>query len=398
VSEPANAPTPLTDSDDEPAMPSAEPRLSGSITSSSGNSPFSTVISDDASSAVTSVQASFSTQYTPSQLNMLNLQLMHHWSTATSYTVGRGTESLDFWTNHITNEALNGNDSLMYFCLSTAAFHLASEHRSSPKFHDYRAIALEYQGAGLSHFRKLLEQPYVNQEANLAVNRLLSVTRCAEHHLDPESMDSAIKPELEGQLLPVLECIMLLRGSTELCLKIQNELPENSGLKLPDEVLVGLLEIPYNSDVVHHAFSMQGSRYPNIPSDLYRALLSIPPLLQPLLRQFSSADMHAFKHGFTSLITCFDRSYLRHGTDELWSLWNGVEAWPHMMSDRFLDMLQNTHPATTVLLAMWGLVVKRLEAHCWFLQGETRRIFRFTRDMVGDELKGVIDGIAGFPT
>jgi hypothetical protein len=321
---------------------------------------------------------------------------MHHWSTNASYTANRGSEPPDFWTKTITQQALEGNEFLMYGCLSVAAFHLASEHRLTPKFYEYREIGLEYQGYGVAGFRKALAAGS-DKEGCLAFNRLLGMTRCAEHHLDPDSTDSAIKPELEGKSLPILECIMLVRGATSMWYAMQHELPNDSGLKLPHEVFLGLASIPYNS-AVSIAFTPSPSQFPHIPLVLYNRLLSILPRLLPTLQQpsTSSEDLAAVKHAFASLMECFNRSY---SCREIWAKWNGVEAWPRMITDRFLNLIESYHPAAVVMVGLWSLLVKRLEVelNCWFLQGETRRLLRFVRDPLEGELRELVDDIAAFP-
>jgi hypothetical protein len=319
---------------------------------------------------------------------------MHHWSTSTSYTAGRGTEPPDFWTQIITGQALSGTNFLMYGCLSASAFHLASlEHKLTAKFYQYREIGLEYQGYAVADFRSALAAGSSPKEALLAFNRLLSITRCAEHHLDPDSTDSAINPELEGRSLPILECIMLVRGATNMWYAAQDELPDDSGLKLPHEVLVGLASIPYDG-VAENVLSAPAERYPHIPAHLFRKLLSIPPKLTMALHYTTPVDLQAIKHAFASIITCFDHSF---SGPEIWRKWNGVEAWPKMVSELFLTLIESCHPAAVVMLGLWALLVKRLEAHCWFLQGETRRLFRFVREPLDGELKDLIDDIAGFP-
>ena len=240
-----------------------------------------------------------------------------------------------------------------------------------------------------------MADPATDKEDILAFNRLLAQTRCAEHHLDPDSSDSAIKPELEGKSLPILECIMLLRGATETSLQAQAELPASSGLKLPHEVLLGLYDLPPSSGSdVENAFILPSSMFPNIPPRLYQSILAIPSRTQHTFHNLSEADMHALKHAFACVITCFDRSYSHPGEGLVWPKWNGVEAWPRMISERFIGLLENCHPSTVAILALWALVVKRLEVHYWYLQGETRRHYRFIREMASGELLRLVDEIA----
>ena len=390
VSEPTSAPTPATDDDEEH---NGKPvKADNVLASSSSTSP---IVTFDDSSCVS--RPAYSAGLTATQLNILNLQLMHHWSTTTSHTCGRGTEPPGFWTKTITQRALDGNEYLMYMCLSTAAFHLASEHRMTSKFYQYREIGLEYQGYGVRNFNQAFADPTTNKEDILAFNRLLAHTRCAEHHLDPESSDSAIKPELEGKSLPILECVMLLRGATETNIRSQADLPPKSGLRLPHEVLIGLFDLPHgDTSIVDNAFVMPSSRYPNIPPYLYRTISSIPPRIYHTLYDLNSTDIYALKHAYASLVTCFDRSYDPAGTGHVWAQWNGVEAWPRMVSERFISLLENCHPATVAMLALWSLIVKRLEVHCWYLQGETRRHYRFIREMASGDLLDLVDEIAGF--
>jgi hypothetical protein len=388
VSEPASAPTPVTDDDDDQSEEPLVRQASVQQDRLSSTGPGSVVTLDDSS---TVTKTGYSKGLSSTQLNNLDLELMHHWSTSTSHTLNRGHEPPSFWSQTITSCALAGSEFLMYGILSASAFHLASQHKILPlslKYHEYLEIALEYQGYALTGFRKTLAAGSA-VEACLAFNRLLCVTRCAEHHLDPDSTDSAIRPGLEGKSLPILECIMLVRGGTDMWYKAQGQLPGDSGLKLPPEVLAGLADIPYDEDV-ENIFVASASKYPHIPPPLFTILLSIPPRLASTLRDTAPADLASIKYAFASLIVCFNRSY---ASSFIWAKHNAVEAWPRMVTEHFLNLVEACRPAAVVLLGLWSLLVKRLEAHCWYLQGESRRLWRFVREPLEGELCGLVDEI-----
>ncbi|KIW00694.1 uncharacterized protein PV09_07876 [Verruconis gallopava] len=390
VSEPISIPSPLPEDEDEIGPTTISDSLADSV-SISGSSV--SELGSSRSNMESSQNLAYTSLLTATQLNMLNLQLMHHWSTVTSYTIDRGTEPPNFWTQNITIQAINGNSFLMFGCLSAAAFHLASEHRHTPKFYEFRKVGLEYQGHSMAGFRQALSvnaQP----EASIAFNRLLCLTRCAEHHLDPDSTDSAFRPDAEGKIAPLLaiqECILLLRKTTEMWCAVQPDLPDDSGLRLPKEVLIGLESIPL--DAVNYFLAPSPTQYPNIPPVLLEQIQSIPSRLSTVLHNTDETNLAAIRHAYTCLLTCFDRSYI---SKEIWAKWNGVEAWPKMISTEFLALIESCHPCALVLLAAWALLVKRLEAHKWFLKGETRRMFKFLRETLEEELKELVDEISGF--
>lgn len=158
--------------------------------------------SSTAAEVVVPNQASVPRQSAPNQLNqasigqssmpfsLLDLELIHHYSTRTYMTISSQLKLHHIWRDVIFQEALQ-QDFLLHGLVATAALHKATSQPVSSESHaEYSRVALAYQNASLARFIPQLSKPSSdNAVALFSLSILLTVWAFASKQL-PEGMNS----------------------------------------------------------------------------------------------------------------------------------------------------------------------------------------------------------------
>lgn len=186
---------------------------------------------------------------TITQHQIEDLMYFHQYMTSTGLSLTRGTEPTRFWTHDLPLQAAT-QPFLMHGILGVAAFHqalLASDGVERTRHH---AAGLRHQSTGLATFRSIIDQP--SRQTSTALTtfaRLLGVQFCVEALLEAEDCKFEEMDSMDSRVSKILEILLMLKGGTELLLRMQNLLPVDSPLILSGEALqgLGLLEVLLDS-------------------------------------------------------------------------------------------------------------------------------------------------------
>jgi len=160
---------------------------------------------------------------------MLDLYLMHHYSSATGTSLLSSSTGQRVWANDVPKRA-STNPLLMHGLLAVAGMHLAVTDPQPKSQHHARA--LQHQQSGLSIFRSQLAawsptMPLVQQEAPLIFSAMLVTLTFAQAHVEPTT------PKLDM----ILELFTMFRGVRTLWAAGAQHAPESiiRLLFLPEE-------------------------------------------------------------------------------------------------------------------------------------------------------------------
>lgn len=314
-------------------------------------------------------------------LDMTSLKLLYYWQTNTCATVSRGTESPSFWAHEVTQDAFK-HEFLMQGILGVTAYHLMRNTPEAAARAELRETGLRLVGDGLSQYRRVLRKAPTTENATavIAFGRLLGVQRCAESQLNP--VDGSHKDE--SAVAPLLEAFFMLRGSIQLLVQCQHLLPEGSQLRLPSYIVNGMESCTWQQRLELQKMSGQDSMFlppmawfPHLPPDIYEQILTIPLKLTLFTPDTNPGAMETIDDASLALLNAFNRSY---ESEELWALWNGVESWsyalPDALADEFINMVRARNPGILFMYAHWCLLVRRVEPHFWFLEGQSHMLLK----------------------
>jgi hypothetical protein len=124
------------------------------------------------------------------------------------------------------------------------------------------------------------------------------------------------------------------------------------------------------------------------PSALLQHIRSLPSrMLQPLGKPASAFDFFATLSAIDTLVECCSLSY---SSDDLGTVWMGMESWLRRIPAHFHEMVWRKCPAALVVLAHWSVLVDRARCFYWFLEGSTANVRRKIAQELPDD-----DGIQG---
>ncbi|KEF57512.1 uncharacterized protein A1O9_05429 [Exophiala aquamarina CBS 119918] len=179
---------------------------------------------------------------TVTQHQLEDLMYFHQYMTCTGLSLIRGTEPTEFWTHDLPLEAAT-QPFLMHGILGVAAFHqalLASDGLARTRHH---ASGLRHQSIGLATFRSIIDHPTRQSSTALTTfARLLGVQFCAETLVEADRFNAGSMDATESRVSTVVEMLLMLKGGTELLLRMQSLLPVGSALFLSGEAFQGLAQ------------------------------------------------------------------------------------------------------------------------------------------------------------
>lgn len=219
---------------------------------------------------------------TPQQLE--DLTYFHQYMTCTGLSLTRGTEPTEFWIHELPREAAT-QPFLMHGILGVAAFHqalLATDGIARTRHH---ASGLRHQSIGLATFRSTIDHP--TRQSSIALTtfaRLLGVQFCVETLLEADRHKAGDMDATDFRVSTIVEMLFMLKGGTELLLRMQSLLPIGSALFLSGDALQGLaqLEVPPNALL---------DSTPYLMNEVCSRLISLTPYQSPLKESFRASNL-----------------------------------------------------------------------------------------------------------
>ncbi|EXJ80787.1 hypothetical protein A1O3_07071 [Capronia epimyces CBS 606.96] len=289
------------------------------------------------------------------RFDILDLELIQHYSTRTYMTMSSRLSSHAVWRDTVFAEALC-HDFLLHGVLATSALHKATmQPKTSDVYAEYSKVALAHQNAALAGYIPAVSKP--SQENGIAlfcVSLLLAIWAFASKRL-PEGLNSVKLEFGQGEVSPgvtlplhsptadFIEIIMILRGIYAVFREtdswLQGDIEEL--LRYPRDADLP----PHSADVVE-AFEV-----------LAKALED--PELVPLL------DYEGSKTTKGLLLEQLGRL---HSISRCRSVveWDGhIFTWFTMAPLPFINCLKQGNPVALALFAHWAAMFQCMDHHWW---------------------------------
>ena len=287
--------------------------------------------------------------------DLLDLELIQHYSTRTYMTLSSRLASHAVWRDTIFAEALQ-HEYLLHGLMATAALHKATlQPKSSDAYAEYSKVALAHQNAALAGFIPEVSKP--NQDNGIAlfsVSLLLTIWAFASKRL-PEGLNS-VKLDLgrgeasPGVTLPLhsptgdfIEIIMILRGIYAVIREtnswLQGDIAELLRYPRPED-------LPPHSPEVEDAFS--NLRHAVDDSQLSSLWEGEDPQAMRNLLLEQLAELRTISR-------C--RSVVE---------WDGhIFSWLIMAPPAFIHCLKRSNPLALAIFAHWAAMFRCMDHHWW---------------------------------
>ncbi|KAH8896589.1 hypothetical protein GQ53DRAFT_713324 [Thozetella sp. PMI_491] len=267
--------------------------------------------------------------------SMVDLELMHHWSTHTCLTLPRSNDVNSLWQFLVPRMAFK-HRFLMNQLLALSAFHLA--YLNPDRSDIYSLQASRHQDCAFHLLRlKLAEISTENCDALFAASLLLLFGgfSAAIHR------SAGLEPSVDA----ILDIFMLNRGI-------------NGVLKTAEPTIA--------TGPLRDLFGLPKHPTPSLPASL-QALLEKVTALRPRLmaRKMDDHVRSVVDTEIISLISCIHNASATAAIPEV----RLVSIWPIYLHQDFIDLLRQRHPATTALLVYFCVVLCTAESKFWYLKG-----------------------------
>ena len=263
---------------------------------------------------------------------MGDLELLHHFTTETCFTLSNQPHSHRLWQVAVPQEAFH-HDFLMRGILAVAALHLSCLRPE--KQEEYRRAAVQHQDLALSSFR--LVMPAItqsNSNAFFAFSSLVVVFAFAA----PRASNSL--PFTDASQEPA-EWLPLIQGVHSILMTVWPWIKNGSlsGL-LPDGI-----DAPCARDLVEDAnnqFAQLSRLCENAPYE--------PDILD------------AYSEAIRGLRACYVKLYAKNSSECEVSI---AFLWPVMISQKFNLMLNSRAPEALIILAHYCVILHHLDGYWW---------------------------------
>ncbi|CAL3970426.1 unnamed protein product [Diplocarpon coronariae] len=289
------------------------------------------------------------------ELNMVDLELLHHFSVATAFTLHRDPAVRRVWSITVPQLGFK-HDFVMHGILALAALHMA--HCRPERKAICAAQALSHHKSGLAKATPALR---AFDEENGSAMYLFSALTCLFAYTTLKDTDDAV---LEGES-GVAQWIVLSRQSYSLYTMANGKL--RAGPLGPLFSSGDRRGQRWREYLLHDNFSgAQGLR------DLSALLAQRYP--DPHIQQ-------AYDDAINGLISIFNFLYsvppaMRESSD--------IFRWPFEVTDGYLDLLQQPTQEALVILAYFAVLPEKIESK-WWLEGFGRHLFSKIYLLIDDE-------------
>jgi hypothetical protein len=292
-------------------------------------------------------------------LEVINLELLHFYTTTTSLTLSNRPEQQRIWQQVVPQIAFT-HGFLLHGILAFSALHLAPSQPERNTFLWTEATA--HHDIGLRLFRLAMSNiTSQNCDACLAFSTIVAAYGWASSN-QTGNLFFSDTPTSEGE--PKVEWASLLRGVNTL-LETAGEWMTSSSLKLilhprPD---------PKLAEAVDPELSVK--------------LTALGQLWDKLPEKFNAVEVEALNE--TLFLLHEDYTLVASYPDERQvDIVSIVYAWPIKVPGIFIAMVKELKPEALILLAHYSLLLNRAD-HLWYVQGMSRRLLQAIHSKIGKE-------------
>ena len=293
-------------------------------------------------------------------LQMEELELLHHFTTETCYTLSDRPESHDLWRVNAPQVAFQ-HDFLMRGILAISALHLS---RLKPLRHDhYRQIAIKQQDSALSSFRSIMSNmsnmsnmDETNCDAFFALSSLIVVYGFES----PKTSDSLGMFSYNG--LDSDEWLPLIRGVNSILMSVWPWI-KNGRLK-------GLLH--------DHQQEPPQKQLPDILND---QLSHLEDLCE------NASDGPEAVEVYRTALALLRASFVRMNNRPPYECEVSIAfLWPVMVPQEFMTKLNDRRPEALIILAHYCVILHHLDDYWWMRGWATHIVENIERELDNDWL------------
>lgn len=262
----------------------------------------------------------------------MDLELLHHFTTETCFTLSDQPNSHRLWQVVVPQEAFH-HDFLMRGILAVASLHLS--YLRPEKEEDYRRMAVQHQDVAIGSFRSIMPKiTQSNCHAFFALSSLIVIFAFAA----PRASNSLAFTNTSQE---PAEWLPLIRGVHSILMSVWPWIKHGSlGGLLPDGIdepnTRDLAEVADNQFVQLSRLCENASDKPEI-LDAYRATVQ-------------------------GLRACFVKLYSKNPNECEVSI---AFLWPIMIPQTFIAMLNSRAPEALVVLAHYCVILHHLDGYWW---------------------------------
>ncbi|KAI9860102.1 MAG: hypothetical protein M1824_003340 [Vezdaea acicularis] len=288
----------------------------------------------------------------PAIARVLDLELIHHFTTETCFTLSDQSRAHPVWQVVVPKEGF-AHPFLLRGILALSALHLAFLRPENA--HLYEMEATIHQDAALGFFRTAMANVTpTNCDAVFAFSSILVLLAFASPK--PRGILVLVDAKLSGT-----EWFGLVRGSRPLRAKIWDWL--EAGAMAPMCVIEQVENINFSgTGATKHLSAFL--RYCDESED------------EPFVKAACALAIE-------DLEVCFARLASKNATA---SKVNSVIAWPNGLTQGYMSLLEQKHPKALVILAFYSLALRYIDSY-WWVKGWPAHILSTVHQLVDDSMQ-----------
>ncbi|KIM92622.1 hypothetical protein OIDMADRAFT_208750 [Oidiodendron maius Zn] len=300
--------------------------------------------------------------------SLLDLELLHNFSTETSLTITTHVPLQQFYRTTFVTEALK-TDYLLQYVLSISAFHLAQQHQELLvsvdenqkstillKIEGYLVAANFYHDVALSSFRQSLANITAeDSHALFACAALIAMTSLAQSTDSLRTLSLTANQESGST---IMKWLVLIRGV-------------NSVLRETREwVCVGpMAPMLYMRDTEGYGSSI-GKVGDDVTAHLDRLSAAFLDSAEPRVADVCVGAIELLRQSFAGIAAGCDYSI--------------VFFWPVLVHEDYMALLQSNRPEALVVLGSY-CVLLHTQNWCWWIKGWPAHMLKTIDEVIGEQ-------------
>lgn len=291
--------------------------------------------------------------------------LVHHYQKSTSQTIATGANDKQFWANTVLQMG-HAHSFLMLAILSISSLHLAFLLPAERKELTMRAN--EYHGQAMPLFRAAIASPNSeNCHAILIFSHFLILNTFTSEQQDDNLL---LVTSGEADVVP-LWLYFMRNGCSVLC-RVWDDVEAG-----PCRGLALAWDAPFQINNVRE----------KAVSD---TLLAVAPL-RDSLEAWSDDVYEIYQEAASELALAFACT---DSKPHSFTTWDALRVWPMRISDRFVGLLKEHHPAALILLAHYTTLLGRIDS-MWYFQGRAMKLLQTVKQALEPHWHPLLPEIQG---